>query len=221
MKEKENQTPRKEHRRSLDLANRRSNDSPAKKTSKKIAQKSLIEAFISPIEDDLPNISEESIDFSSISAVSDANFNFETTESIAITSNPLLSSSSETFISSEIGPYSKISAANRDEPIDFSKTGLAEVEIFLDLLKQARFQALNSAHVENKSKKVLDALIEFTIKEFYTMPQEIDKLQEIVSRNAHVRFLCFLTWVVAVSLFSFYLFCYSRPVCSFTGPPPT
>ncbi|KAK8548855.1 hypothetical protein V6N12_061759 [Hibiscus sabdariffa] len=221
MKEKENKTPRKEHLRSSDLANRRSNDSPAKKTPKKIAGKSLTEAFISPIADVLPDISEESIDFSSISAFSDADFNIETAENLVILSNPLLPTSSEMFTLSETGSASKISTANRDEQIDFSKTGLAEAGILVNLLKQARLQALNSVDMENKSKKVLDALIEFTIKEFYTLPREIDKLPELVCTNVYVRFLRFLLTVVAVGLFSLYLFCYSRSVPSFTGLPPT
>ncbi|KAK8623935.1 hypothetical protein V6N13_065295 [Hibiscus sabdariffa] len=224
MKEKENQTPRKEHPRSSDLANRRSNDSPAKRIPKKIARKSLTEAFISPIGDVLPDISEESIDFSSIPAFSDANFNIETAENLVISSNPLLSTSPERFKLFEIAPClkSKISTANRDEPTDFSKTGLAEVGILVNLLEQARLQALNSVDMEDKSKKVLDALIEFTIKEFYTLPQETDRLPELISTNAYARFLCFfLLWVVAVGLFSLYLICYSRSVSSFTGLPPT
>ncbi|GMJ12303.1 hypothetical protein HRI_004899400 [Hibiscus trionum] len=236
MKEKENQTPRKEHRRS--------NDYPAKKTPKKIARNSLTEAFISPIEDVLPDISEESIDFSSISAFSDANFNIETAEVRVITllsmrvylskncicwrqincvilSNPLLSTSLETLTLSEIGSCSKIATANRDGQIDFSKTGLEEVEIVANLLKKARLQALNSVDMENKSKKVLDALIEFAINEFYTLPQEIDKLPELVRTNVSVRFLSFLLTVVAAALFSLYFFCYSRLDPSFTGLPPT
>ncbi|KAL4272717.1 hypothetical protein GQ457_13G023640 [Hibiscus cannabinus] len=221
MKEKENKTPRKEHPRSSDLVNRRSNDSSAKRTPKKIAGKSLTEAFISPIEDVLPDISEESIDFSSISAFSDADFNIETAENLVILSNPLLPTSPKMFTLSETGSASKISTANRDEQVDFSKTGLAEAEILVNLLKQARLQALNSVDMENKSKKVLDALIEFTIKEFYTLPQEIEKLPELVCTNVYVRFLRFLLTVVAVALFSLYLFCYSRSVPSFTGLPPT
>ncbi|KAE8714237.1 Basic helix-loop-helix DNA-binding superfamily protein isoform 1 [Hibiscus syriacus] len=93
-------------------------------------RKSSTQALILPIEDVLPDISEESIDFSSISDFSDANFNIETAE---------------------------ISTASRDGQIDFSKTGSAEAEILVSLLKQARFQALDSVDMENKSKKVLDA----------------------------------------------------------------
>ncbi|KAE8683367.1 Basic helix-loop-helix DNA-binding superfamily protein isoform 1 [Hibiscus syriacus] len=221
MKEKENQIPLREHSRSSDLSNRRSNDSPAKKTPKKIARKSLNEALISPTEDVLPDISEESIDFSSISAFSDVDFNIETAENLVILSNPLLSTSLETFTLPEIDPCSKMSTASRDGQIDFSKTGLAEAVILVNLLKQARLQALNSVDMENKSKKVLDALIEFTIKEFYTLPQEIDKLPKLVCRDVYARSLCFLLMVVAVALFSLYLFCYSRLVPSFTVLPPT
>ncbi|KAE8685775.1 Basic helix-loop-helix DNA-binding superfamily protein isoform 1 [Hibiscus syriacus] len=186
MKEKENRTPRKEHPRSSDLVSRRPNDSPAKRIPKKAsnARKSLTEAFISPIEDVLLDISEVSIDFSSISAFSDANFNMENAEDPVIPSNPLLSTSLETFMLFEIAPCSKLSTTNKDEQKDFSKTGLAEVGILVNLLKQARLQALNSADMKNKSKKVLDALIEFIIKEFHTLPQERDKLPE-VSTNAY------------------------------------
>ncbi|KAE8730962.1 Basic helix-loop-helix DNA-binding superfamily protein isoform 1 [Hibiscus syriacus] len=221
MKEKENRTPRKENPRSSDLAYRRQNDSLAKRTPKKIDRKSLTESFISPIEDVLPDISEESIDFSSISAFSDANFNIENAENLVISSNPLLLTSSETFKLSAIAPCSKINTANKDEQIDFSKTGLAEVGILVNLLKQARLQALDSVDMKNKSKKVLDALIEFTIKEFYTLPQERDKLPKVVPTNAYARFLCFLLCVVVVALFSLCLFCYSRSVSSLSGLPPT
>ena len=136
-------------------------------------------------------------------------------------SYPSLLISSEALTPSELTPCSKISTANRDEEIDFSKTGSAEVEIMVNLLKQARLQALNSVDMENKSKKVLDALIEFTINEFYTLPQERDKLPQLVNINAYIGFLCFLLWVVAVLLFSFYLFYHSRVACSFTRLPPT
>ncbi|XP_007035837.2 PREDICTED: uncharacterized protein LOC18603679 [Theobroma cacao] len=222
MKEKENQMSRKEHpRSSSDLANRRSKDSPAKKTSKKTAQKSLTEAFASPVEDVLPEISEESFDFSSISAISDSNYNGETTKSFVMASYPSLSTSTETFTPSELTPCSKISTVNRDEQIDFSKIASAEVEIVVNLIKKARLQALNSVDMENKSKKVLDELIKFIINEFYSLPQERDKIPHLVSRNAYVGFLCFLLWIVVVLLFSFYLFYYSRLACSFTGLPPT
>ncbi|XWS08479.1 hypothetical protein CRYUN_Cryun40dG0005600 [Craigia yunnanensis] len=130
---------------------------------------------------------------------------------------PSLSASSEAFIPSELTPYSKMSTANRDEQIEFPKTGSVEVEIMVNLLKQARLQALNSIDMENKSKKVLDALIKSTINDFYSLPQEKDKLPELVSRKAYVGFLCFLLWVVVVLLFSFYSFCYSRVTGSFIG----
>lgn len=48
--------------------------------SLQIAQKSLTEAFVSPIEDVLPGISKESFDFSPISSISDAIYNDETAE---------------------------------------------------------------------------------------------------------------------------------------------
>lgn len=48
------------------------------------AQKSLTEAFASPVKDVLPEISEESFDFSSISAISDSNYNGETTKVLVI-----------------------------------------------------------------------------------------------------------------------------------------
>ncbi|XVF38887.1 hypothetical protein REPUB_Repub20aG0141600 [Reevesia pubescens] len=170
MKEKEDQTPRKEHPRNSDLgANRRSKDSPAKKTSSKKAS-----------------------------------------------SDPSLSASSESFILSELTPSSKISTGNKDEPIDISKTGSAEVEMMVNLLNQARLQAWNSIDMDNKSKKVLDALITFTINEFYTLPQERDKIPKHVLSNAYVVFLCFVLWIVVVTLFF-----YSRVDCSITGRPPT
>ncbi|XVE82287.1 hypothetical protein DITRI_Ditri15bG0136400 [Diplodiscus trichospermus] len=204
MKDKENQTPRKELPRSSDL----------------IAQKCLAEPFISP-EDVLPDISEESIDFSSISVISDGNYNFETVESFVMASCPSVSASLEAFPPSQLTPCSKMSTTNRIEQIDFSMAGQAEVDFMVNLLKQARLQALNSIDMDNKSKKVLDALIESTINDFYTLPQERDKLPGLVSRNPKVGFLCFLLWIVAFFLFSSHLFCYSRVADSFTGLRPT
>ncbi|XVF28189.1 hypothetical protein REPUB_Repub15cG0007300 [Reevesia pubescens] len=132
-----------------------------------------------------------------------------------------LSTSSETFALSELTPCSKILTAKRDEQIDFSKTGSAEVEIMVNLLNQARLEALNSVDMEKKSKKVLEALTKLAINEFYTLPQEIDELPQLVTRNAYIVFLCFLFWVIVVLLFSFYLLSYSRVAYSFTGLPPT
>ncbi|XVF62425.1 hypothetical protein PTKIN_Ptkin09bG0006600 [Pterospermum kingtungense] len=222
MIEKGNQTPRKDLPRSSDLVHRRSKDSPANKTSKKIARKSLTEAFVSPIEDVLPEISEESVDFSLTSAISDATYDDETAESFVMASCPSLSASSEALTTpSELTPCSKMSTANRVEPSDFLKTASPEVEIMVNLLQQARLQALNSIDMDNNSKKVLDALIKSTIDEFYTLPQERDKLSELVSRNAYIGILCFLLCIVGIFLFSFYFLCYSRVAGSFTGLRPT
>lgn len=143
-------------------------------------------------------------------------------QSLIMDSDPISPlTSSEAFTTSELTPCSKIIATNGNEETDFSKTCSVEVEIMVNLLKQGRLQSLNSVSMEDKFKKVLDALIEFSINEFYTMPQERDKLHELVNGHAYVGFPCCLLWVVAVLLFAFYLFCLSRASFSFTGPPPT
>ncbi|OMO58478.1 hypothetical protein COLO4_34592 [Corchorus olitorius] len=214
MKEKENQTPRKEQPRSSDLANRQSKDF----ASKKIAQKSLIGSFASPVKDVLSEISEESCNFSS---TSDADVNDETVENIVLVPYSSTSAPQETFTGSELTPCSKIGTVDGDQQVDFSETGSVEVEIVVDFLKQARKQALSSVDMDKKSMKVLDALISFIIDEFYTLPQERDKLPQVVLGNANVGYLCFWLSIIPILLFAFYFFYCSTVYRPFTGLPPT
>ncbi|OMO53479.1 hypothetical protein CCACVL1_28607, partial [Corchorus capsularis] len=195
-----------------------------------IAQKSLIGSFASPVKDVLSEISEESCNFSSIS---DADVNDEMVEiwftythiiflkNIVLVPYSSTSASQETFTVSELTPCSKISTVDGDEQVDFSKTGSVEVEIVVDFLKQARKQALSSVDMDKKSMKVLDALISFIIDEFYTLPQERDKLPQVVLGNAQVGYLCFWLWIVPILLFAFYFFYCSTVYRHFTGLPPT
>lgn len=84
------------------------------------------------------------------------------------------------------------------------KTGSVELEIVVDILKRNRTQVLNSADVDPQSKKILDALIEIVIEEFYNRPKERDRFAELVSIKIQIVLLSFFLWMLAVAVAFFF-----------------
>ncbi|KAE8076656.1 hypothetical protein FH972_015292 [Carpinus fangiana] len=206
---KEHQTPRKDYARPSELANRRSKDSSSKKLQK-ITKKSLNAAFTSVSEDDLES-SKESVDLSSISEIADFDHSGEIAESFLMAENPSLFGSSESSIASDLTPSSKITADMQEpgqlygtiEPTGL-KIGSVELEIVVDILKRNRTQVLNSSDVDPQSKKILDALIEIVIEEFYNRPKERDRFAELVSIKIQIVILFFFLWMLAMAVAFFF-----------------
>ncbi|CAA2969851.1 Hypothetical predicted protein [Olea europaea subsp. europaea] len=78
-----------------------------------------------------------------------------------------------------------------------------EVDIVIKHLKDARVQVLNSSDV-NYSKKLLDALINVVIEDFYGgLYEEKDWLNKLVLSKVRVVSLSILVGILAVSVFLF------------------
>ncbi|KAJ0093843.1 hypothetical protein Patl1_24851 [Pistacia atlantica] len=69
-----------------------------------------------------------------------------------------------------------------------------------------------------RSKRLLDVLVKIIVKELYAEPQEKDRLTEFVLMKTRIVSLCFLIWIIAVSVI---LFFNSSSGGSFIGLPPT
>ncbi|EEF43111.1 uncharacterized protein LOC8258837 [Ricinus communis] len=207
-----NQTPKKE-----DIANRRTKESRLTK-SQKIVKRSLNAAYPPVSEDVSTDTTKDLTDFSSISEISDANCSTQIAQS-----SELDSASSEAFSLCDITPTSKI-ATNYDhhanassEHCKFHKLDHSvEVDIVSDFLKQAGNRVLNSNDVDRQSKKLLDGLLKVVLDECYSLPEERDCYDELVSAKLRIVFLCFFIWSFA-SLIFFSL----RSGSSYSGLPPT
>jgi len=91
-----------------------------------------------------------------------------------------------------------------------------------NLLKQARLEVQRSSEIHPSSKKVLDALIEVSVREFYTLPNnEDDKVDFLVSNRSRVVAFSFMVWLI-ISL-SMVLFSGGLSTSSSASfyPPPT
>ncbi|KAH9683879.1 hypothetical protein KPL71_027833 [Citrus sinensis] len=211
---KDFQTPQKEQSRPSDVPNRRSKETPLKK-SQKILQKSLNAAFKTASEDSSPEkFLKELPDLPTVSE------NFL---------NPSLSGSPEPLNLSDLTPSSTISV-NKSDVKDLSvdchqfivsncaTIGSVEADVLANLLREARLQVLNSADVNTKNKKLLDTLIKIAVDDFFAIPQERDGVVELVSMKHRIVFACFVVCILAVSVI---LFFNSEPQRAFIGPPPT
>jgi hypothetical protein len=78
------------------------------------------------------------------------------------------------------------------------------LEIVVDILKRNRTQVLNSSDVDPQSKKILDALIEIVIEEFYNRPKERDRFAELVSIKIQIVLLFFFLWMLAMAVAFFF-----------------
>ncbi|KAI8010939.1 hypothetical protein LOK49_LG06G03410 [Camellia lanceoleosa] len=221
MKEYQLQTPKKEHQHSK--TRRSKSISEHSKKPHRISQKCLNSVFTS--------VSEDLVEFSSILEISEDNQLRESTESFIASPNQVISPSLETFSLSDLTPLSSTITVDKDEVVDVSvghcrsaksKKSVdivsVEAEVVVNHLKQARIQVMNSTSADLQSKKLLNALIEVVIEEFNALPEEKDRLSELVSMKTRVVFMIFLLWIVAVSMFLHFS---SRGQSSFSVPPPT
>ncbi|KAF8394692.1 hypothetical protein HHK36_020909 [Tetracentron sinense] len=190
------QTPQKES------ANGRSKETPLKyisgqvKKPQKIAKKCLNSAFTSVSEDISPKTTKEFIDSSSASENFDGNQRSKLLDSFVLSLNPSLSASSEAFDLSDFSTSSKITD-------DKQESGDVAIECH-----------------ESDGLKIEDVEIEIIIiiEDFYRLPEERDRYSELVSAKLRIGFLCFLLWIVSVSVI---LFSRSAAKISFLEPPPT
>ena len=104
---------------------------------------------------------------------------------------------------SDSASSSKITSIN-DEACDSSidrrkvlgSSSTVEAEAVSNLLKQARLEVLNSSEIHPASKKVLDALVEVSVREFYALPDEDDKIDFLISNRTRILAFSFAVWLM-------------------------
>ncbi|XP_035539672.1 protein SINE3 [Juglans regia] len=220
---KEHPTPRKEQARSSELLDRRTKDFSSKKI-RKIAKKSLNSAFTS-LSEDVTESPKEPEDLFSVSEIADTDHFREISESFLMAASPALSASSESLFASDHTPSSTVTA-EMDEPghqygtfeSGGSKISYVEVETAINFLKRSRSRVLKSAGTDPRSKRIMDALIEIVIGEFYPHPEEKDHIGELILMKIQIVLLCFFLWILAVAVAFFFG---SAVQNSFRGPLPT
>ncbi|XP_061350405.1 protein SINE3 [Gastrolobium bilobum] len=210
---KENQTPNKVFARSADNRNGRFKDFPSKK-SIKIANKSLNAAFTS--------VSEDSVDLSPISEISDVN------RSEDVTSFLLEEPTSLDLLPSYITPPKKISDTTGisstncfgTNELDSSKFASVEAEIAVNFLRNVKPELLNSVNAAPQYRKLMDEIIEYVIQDFHTntLPEEGDNFAQVLSEKNRMLFLCIFIWIVGVSVVIFFT---SDIHTTYCGPMPT
>lgn len=145
-------------------------------------------------------------------------------QSLMTLPDPSLSASTETLFTSDLSPslestissHASWSVAKCEN--DGSKFGSMGPEVVARFLRQARTQVLNSAGGDAKSKKLLDALVEIVIEDFHTVPEERDRIAELLSAKAIILVVCSLLWILAMAVFLVFS---SGAQSTFPGPLPT
>lgn len=82
--------------------------------------------------------------------------------------------------------------------MDPSKISYVEVESAINFLKRSRSQVLKSADSDHQSKRIMDALIEIVIGEFYPHPEEKDHFGKLILMKIQIVLLCFFLWILAM-----------------------
>ncbi|XP_057487631.1 uncharacterized protein LOC130773710, partial [Actinidia eriantha] len=162
--------------------------------------------------DDFPLESlKDSIEFSSISEISDDHQLGESAESFIASLSSMLSPSLETVASPNLTPLWSTITLDMNQAGDDSSSHFknsksknsddivaVEAEMVVNHLKQAQIQVMNSASTDLRSKKLLDALINVVIEEFNVSPEEKDHFAEIVKMKTRVVLLSFLLCILVV-----------------------
>ncbi|TKY72484.1 hypothetical protein E2542_SST01225 [Spatholobus suberectus] len=178
----------------------------------KITDKSLNAAFAS--------VSEDFVDLSPISEISDANRNEDVTTFL------LEEPSSLTWVPSDLTPKKitdtvEISSTNcigADE-LDSAKFTSVEAEIAVNFLKNVKTEVLNSVDDAPQCRKLMDGIIEYVIHDLqtYYLPAERDHIAHSLSMKKRL-FLCTFISVIGVSVVFFFT---SDTRSPYSGPMPT
>ncbi|XP_057546397.1 uncharacterized protein LOC130825275 [Amaranthus tricolor] len=209
---KETQTPR-----SKEIFNRRHKDSPSSKSfseqpkkNQKIAKRNLNGEFASIYEDFPAEPAIESPILSTITDVSsDSNHNGESLDrsgSSVIAENQLIVLSEEASRLSDCTTTSKIATINAesvnlsfDSHKSFDLKGSVEVDVIVNLLKQARNEVVGSNGVSPSSMKLLDALVEATVRDLHTFPDRGDAIDAVLSNKLRIVVICFVVWMIGMT----------------------
>lgn len=138
-----------------------------------------------------------------------------------------------TVTSEEASPHSIFTPLSKvttvcDESVDFSldrdnkfeSKSSIEVDVVVNLLKQARDQVLSSNDVSDTSKKLLDASVETSMRELCALPDEGDVINALLSKKIRIVVVCFVVWLIAVTTIMIFQRSEAQSSSSF-NPSPT
>ncbi|PON59698.1 hypothetical protein PanWU01x14_157550 [Parasponia andersonii] len=126
--------------------------------------------------------------------------------------------------------FSDVINTENQEPVPFSSTnggfnGVGDSKIsnleaqrVVSFLRKATAEALSLSEADPQSKKLLHALLEMVIEIHETVPEERDRIEEVLAAKTRIVFVCVLLFVLAMVMTLFFT---SRPRHSFGKPPPT
>ncbi|CAI9771108.1 unnamed protein product [Fraxinus pennsylvanica] len=211
------QTPQREQ---IPSNYRSKSNSDLNKKPQKFTRKNLNHVFKAVSEEDHSAFQFPKELIESVSEVSDHNPFNESAENFLVNPVATPSSKTETVALTDLTPspssllstitYDKHIANNASKnkcvnpEVNYVKNMESiEVDIVIQHLKDARVQVMNSSDV-NHSKKLLDALINVVIEDFYGgLYEEKDWLNKFVSSKVHVVSLSILFGILAFSVFLF------------------
>ncbi|KAF7837701.1 protein SINE3 [Senna tora] len=177
-------------------------------------------AASSSVSEDASQILKVPEDFIPISEILDADDDGEITETL------LEDASSVNFLRSDVIPPVKITdgtgscAVNcfGDTELDSSKFASVEADIAVKFLRKTQSEVLNSVSAAPQYRELIDEVINFVMKEHNMLPEERDRVAQVVSIKNQIVFLCFLLWIIGVSAVIFFT---SDTHRSFSGALPT
>ncbi|KAK7329575.1 hypothetical protein VNO77_23745 [Canavalia gladiata] len=175
------------------------------------------------------SVSEDSVDLSPISGISDANRNEDVTAFCTVwigeastVSNDLYMfqtffeepSSVTTLLPSDMTPknitdITGIGSTNcfGSFDLDSSKFASVEEEIAVNFLRNVKHEVLNSINKAPRYRKLMDVIIEYVIHDFHsgtTLLEEKDHFAHVLSMKNHMLLLCTFIWIVGVLVVLFF-----------------
>lgn len=208
MREHHVQTPLKE------LGNRRSKYISADQTKKplKSTRKNLNSVFESQAAANAASFSESSIGSSLISSAISDDHNLLAQDLLFITSpssEAVDSLADLTPFSSTVTSDSFKECTGSNNPtgipqIGDVKFGFVEAEMAVKYLREAQMQVVNATDIDIRYKKLIDAVMNTVVEEFYGLPQDKDWYNAVVSKKFHLVTLTFLLWIIAVFIGFFF-----------------
>lgn len=124
--------------------------------------------------------------------------------------------SSASSVTSELSAQysSSVITTENHEPVLIVST--IEAELVISHLRKATTEVLRLSGADPQSKKLLEALVEMVVGILQTVPEERDRIDELLKAKTRIVFLCLLLFLVAMALTVFFT---SGPKSSFRGRP--
>ncbi|XP_028760128.1 protein SINE3 [Neltuma alba] len=176
-------------------------------------------AFI-PVSEDASEASKDSESSAPISEISHADGDGELTETW------IEQASSVNLLRSDMTPSEKITDVEEKGLVNClgasefvsPKFASVEAEIVENFLRKAQSEVFNSLSASPHYRKLINEIINYVLEELHTVPEEKDRVAEVVSAKNRIMFLFLLLWIIGVSAV---IFLTSDSHCSFGGPLPT